>query len=779
VYLSSGLTEAQISSKATDNSKLFSMANSGNMPAFPSQYVVTGITESSLIDQAGGSTGSEYTLLTAISEVATPNLTFDGSDESGNTLMWWSLNMSISAPTVNDESSGGTNDGTLTNGAAENTNKWGSGILLDGDNDYVDVPNFNPDADIGDDNAFSVIMWVKPTETGTLEYFAGAVDAADKFYMAINTSDRLALGLGDSDNVASATSAADLTIGDWNMIAMTSDGGGDVIGYVNGIAADTLSGTDGDMPNVKIHVGALNDDGTPAGHLEGEVAQITILNAEITAAEMLAKWIEEKDRLLYKNEQGFVPSKDTQTKIGIDVDTDGGQTITATLHDTDNTSYGTATLATGATGRRFIGFPQHLDAGTDYHFHLTVPSGTTKVETGTAGDMNDCWFRTYYAEHTKNPALYGEDDLDTVLQLGKETVDQSFTIDDGTEPLILNDEDDWLIFTFQPTKTKLSKIKVRGDITGTEVSNCRIRLYEYDTTNDQPTGSALATAYLSPQEASTTKTDLFINLEYGIDDGNILDITKTYAVQFDDAGGDASNYWTFYGQTTSALDDADTGRVATSTDEGSTWTESTTQRGLISTFYPDTFSCKLVGDAVATINDDGTGTYQVVLTGDEITKAVHSVSGSITVDSSGQINFGADNDYAVYKFTSPFPMKNITLDYTVNPANNGVEVWVSDDNINYELVDHIESGSGSDNVNQTLDLSSTYDDIITLYVKFASEGSTSASIVRAGINTADTTTLSARRIKIKPATDTTKQSHDEISSGRAKFQVVWNNTYSP
>ena len=99
--------------------------------------------------------------------------------------------------------------------------------------------------------------------------------------------------------------------------------------------------------------------------------------------------------------QSFVPAKDPQKSIEVLIAAKGTQTWTLTVHDPLNRIIATATAVTGnlpTSGDYEFVFSSAWRPiiGVTYHFHLTVPSGTSTVTTTTLNDLETVDFHTYY-----------------------------------------------------------------------------------------------------------------------------------------------------------------------------------------------------------------------------------------------------------------------------------------------------------------------------------------------------------------------------------------------
>lgn len=97
----------------------------------------------------------------------------------------------------------------------------------------------------------------------------------------------------------------------------------------------------------------------------------------------------------------FTPVTDPQSSVGFYVDTKGTGNWTVTIHDQQNNVIATSTIANAnIPSSGFIEFffsPQwRILAGYQYHMHLTVSTGTSKVVSGTANDFSDAEYATYF-----------------------------------------------------------------------------------------------------------------------------------------------------------------------------------------------------------------------------------------------------------------------------------------------------------------------------------------------------------------------------------------------
>jgi hypothetical protein len=103
--------------------------------------------------------------------------------------------------------------------------------------------------------------------------------------------------------------------------------------------------------------------------------------------------------------QTFIPTQANQGGIVIYIDTDGGEPITVTVHNSSNVSQGSKTIHQPGTGRIMFPIAWTWASGT-YHFHVTTTAGTTYLKAGTASDLETCYFESWYGSTPAIPSRY-------------------------------------------------------------------------------------------------------------------------------------------------------------------------------------------------------------------------------------------------------------------------------------------------------------------------------------------------------------------------------------
>jgi len=98
--------------------------------------------------------------------------------------------------------------------------------------------------------------------------------------------------------------------------------------------------------------------------------------------------------------QTFVPDKDPQTSVMVEIDTIGTGDWTVTVHDSLNRAVATQTVVNGDLNTGFYEFifddVWRPILGASYHFHLTSTVADGKVVTSTVSDLETARFRTHY-----------------------------------------------------------------------------------------------------------------------------------------------------------------------------------------------------------------------------------------------------------------------------------------------------------------------------------------------------------------------------------------------
>jgi glucose/arabinose dehydrogenase/PKD repeat protein len=201
----------------------------------------------------------------------------------------WGFNAGAGTSAV--DSSGNGNTATLLNGLAWGTGKYGSGLSLDGVNDYLSVPN-SASLNVSG-SALSLSMWVNPNTASTGDHVLlgkhwNATMTSPYYQYGIElqgNSTRPVLLVGTAAGYVAASMTGTLTKGVWSHLAIVWNGSTAQF-YVNGVLVNsaTLSATITARSN-PLQIGA---DADPGQFYRGLLDDVRIYNRAQTAAEVVA-----------------------------------------------------------------------------------------------------------------------------------------------------------------------------------------------------------------------------------------------------------------------------------------------------------------------------------------------------------------------------------------------------------------------------------------------------------------------------------------------------------
>jgi len=200
-----------------------------------------------------------------------------------------------SGTTMTDANS--TNNGTITGADVDSTGILNKAYKYNGTSDYVSVP----DADVfsftdgsGNDEPFSISLWVYPTSSGQ-ETFISKLNEYSCFFGASNN---IVLRINSSANPAiyiqasSANSA--LTTNAWNFIVFTYDGSETEDGikvYINGSDCTSTTGFVGSYVGMSNTANDLKFGVfSTINWLTGKIDQVSIWNKELVQMEVGYLW---------------------------------------------------------------------------------------------------------------------------------------------------------------------------------------------------------------------------------------------------------------------------------------------------------------------------------------------------------------------------------------------------------------------------------------------------------------------------------------------------------
>ncbi len=237
-----------------------------------------------------------------------------------------------------------------------------------------------------------------------------------------------------------------------------------------------------------------------------------------------------------------------------------------------------------------------------------------------------------------------------------------------------------------------------------------------------------------------------------------------------------------YGLTGSSFDDTTTGRKVNSADSGVTWTESTTEKYVLVTYYPDFKTVPLMGGGTkeayitASSNGDGEFFFEDDFTNDNFWY-------DITDTNDGQPKYNAAGDYidldgttamsVTFPVITPFPTKKACrLDYLIDVITDFITIETSTDNSTWTVEKVINSGDDDDNSAAFITLSEDNTKNATeFYVKFSVASGDDANIKSIKLQVPLDTSGAAFPVLLSGA-NTIKKGLDEIS-GQVKTTMYY------
>lgn len=124
--------------------------------------------------------------------------------------------------------------------------------------------------------------------------------------------------------------------------------------------------------------------------------------------------------------QTFIPAKDPQKSIEISVSAKGTGDVTVTVHDSFNNELASKTIlaADMTTGKMEFIFDEPWRPLTnftnEYHFHVTVSTGTTTILSSGSNDLETGYFKSYYQFLVEDTKFHPLDKFLQLLVIGNE-----------------------------------------------------------------------------------------------------------------------------------------------------------------------------------------------------------------------------------------------------------------------------------------------------------------------------------------------------------------------
>ncbi|GKS64187.1 hypothetical protein YTPLAS72_14910 [Nitrospira sp.] len=266
------------------------------------------------------------------------------------------------------DSSGNSNDGTLTNGASidttTSTNIVGTGKLsLDGVNDYVNLtPNL---ANFGALTQGTISAWVKTTSTSGVIFSSNDIaDAASGTALWIN-SGKLGFAVYENNTaLLEVTTTASINDGSWHLVTVTNGTSGNKL-YIDGVQAAVTYNTGSSATNRffddvtgedTLYIGRDQRSGGST-YFNGNIDDVRVYNRVLTSGDVAQLYTTSNDAPINVVPSAQVTNEDTTlvfssgnaNQISINDPDSSGSSFEVTLSVTN----GTFTLG-GTTGLSFV-----------------------------------------------------------------------------------------------------------------------------------------------------------------------------------------------------------------------------------------------------------------------------------------------------------------------------------------------------------------------------------------------------------------------------------------
>ena len=310
------------------------------------------------------------------------------------------------------DASGNANTATLFNGAAWVLGRYGSGVSLDGVNDYLSIPNSTSTNILG--SGLTLSMWLKPQTLSS-----GDSVVIGKFWNPDWSGPRYQYGLelyqgnmphlfvGTSGGLLGVQMGSQLPMGQWSHLAVVFNGLQAQF-YVNGALVST-------QPLIAVITARGNPmnfgaDAQPAQYYKGQIDEVRIYNRTISASEV-------QSNMNTPIGGGTPPPPDTTppaiTGVAASSITSGGATISWTTNEAGSSQveYGTTTAYGSSTTLDSTLLTSHavalsgLTANTLYH--CRVKSSDAAGNLATSGDFTLTTLPTTPPPDTTPPVISG------------------------------------------------------------------------------------------------------------------------------------------------------------------------------------------------------------------------------------------------------------------------------------------------------------------------------------------------------------------------------------
>lgn len=168
--------------------------------------------------------------------------------------------------------------------------KNAGGALFDGTDDYFRA---HPDAAFDTANG-TIEFWFKPTASSNVDdlYYVSENNYNDYLLVRRGSDDKINVIVEDNNtNLVDLTSSSTITVGSWNHVAVTQDGGGVKI-FINGTQSSVTGTNSSSTWTSHLNISSVWAGGTTSwgNYFGGTMDDLRVLNRALTATEVKARY---------------------------------------------------------------------------------------------------------------------------------------------------------------------------------------------------------------------------------------------------------------------------------------------------------------------------------------------------------------------------------------------------------------------------------------------------------------------------------------------------------
>lgn len=142
-------------------------------------------------------------------------------------------------------------------------------------------------APVGDE-IVTIAAWCRPT-SGNMGVVAsiGRDTASDRFQINVTTTQMQATRVQSGGALTTAVMNATISNGAWIHVAATFDvSGGNMTAWLNGVPGTSVTNPGGALTLNRMLIGARLNSGSPGAYANGDIAEVGVWNAALTADEI-------------------------------------------------------------------------------------------------------------------------------------------------------------------------------------------------------------------------------------------------------------------------------------------------------------------------------------------------------------------------------------------------------------------------------------------------------------------------------------------------------------